>query len=151
MVGLAVAGSGWHSAADAAGSQPIGVTVAVLSNSNCTFNGVGNISASIDVAATSPILSAGYFTFRCIGGGPSPVTYAVTNNNGQHGSSPTALALKNTTSSHTIGYSIGYTAAASVSKNTTHTTSLTATFLPTAFQDALPGTYTDTVVFTINP
>lgn len=151
MFGLAVASSGWQSAVDAAGSQPIGVTVAVLSNSNCTFNGVGNITASIDVAATSAALFPGYFTFRCIGGGPSPVTYGVSNDNGQHGSSPTSLALKNTSSTHTIGYSIGYTAAASVSKNTTHTSSLTATFLPTAFQDAPPGTYTDTVVFTINP
>lgn len=153
MLGLAVAGTGWQPPAEA-GSTPVSVTVAVLSSGNCTFQGAAiGISTTIDAAAPSATLPNGYVFFKCVGGGPGNVSYSIANNAGQNGSSSVSLALKHTVSAtQTIPYAISYTGSASVPKgNITYTTTLAATIQPSAYQNAVPGTYTDSVIFTIDP
>ena len=145
---------GFPVATQAAGTTSVPVNAAVLSKNNCKFQGstavtlaFGNIDPSSAAAATA---SAG-LVIRC-GGSAALATYALTINDGLHGTGPGARRMKHTTLNVFLPYNVSVTpASGTVAKNVNVAIAVNGTVTPANFQDATMGAYGDTLVITLNP
>lgn len=138
--------------AQAADSHTILVNAVLLSKSSCQFiNKNSLVSLTIDPAATSSVSATGTVSFKC-GGTAATASYGVSNNNGQNGSSPTALRMRHsTTLTQYMNYSLSYPISGTAPKNVDTTFTVTVSVAPADFQNVIPGSYADTVMLTIVP
>ena len=145
---------GLPAATQAAGTASVPVNASVLSKNNCKFQGsstatlaFGNVDPSSATAATA---SAG-LVIRCVGSA-ALATYALSINDGLHGSGPGARRMKHASLNVFLPYSVSVTpASGTVAKNVNVAIAVNGTVTPTNFQNANIGSYGDTLVITLNP
>lgn len=146
--------SGFPRATQAAGTASVPVNASVLSKSNCKFQGstavtlaFGNIDPSSATAATA---SAG-LVIRCAGSA-ALATYALSIDDGLHGTGPGARRMKHAALNVFLPYNVSVTpASGTVAKNVDVAIAVNGTVTPANFQDANVGAYGDTLVITLNP
>lgn len=138
--------------AQAGGGHVLTVSAAVVSNSNCRFSASSSsLTVAIDAASTSTASASTSLSFRC-NGGPAIVTWSLSTNSGLYGANPSALRMRHgTASSEYLPYSLTYPASGTAPKNVTQTIPLSMNVAPADFQNALPGSYTDTVTLSLLP
>lgn len=149
---LAAAMATWSAAASAAGSHSIGVTAVVLSASRCRFGGGrSRINLVIDPSSSAPVVGTRSITFRCRGNAPV-ASYAISADNGLYGASPSTMRMRHATSpGNFLHYTLAYPTSGITPRNRRTTINVTATVMPADFQNALMGSYSDTVTLTIVP
>jgi len=138
----------------AADTHGLSVSATVLSKSNCKFNsatatlnfGILNPASTGDATASTSI------TFVCRGSA-ALATYNITQNYGLYNTGPNANRLRNTT---VLTQYLPYTVVlspftATVPKNATQTLTISGTILATDYQNAYLGSYSDTIVLSLNP
>ena len=141
---------------EAAGSHSLTIGATVLSAGNCRFDNAGPTAltfAPIDPSSLANATVSANIAYRCTGGGAAPnLTWSISSNDGlyetgagaprmRHGVDPTRF----------LPYTLNVPASATVPKNTNLNFTVIATVLVADFQNAIAGTYTDTVVLTIAP
>ena len=145
---------GFPMVTQAAGTTSVPVSATVLSKNNCKFQGsksvalaFGNIDPSSAAAATA---SAG-LVIRCAGSA-ALATYALTVDDGLHGTGPGARRMKHATLNVFLPYSVSLTpASGTVAKNIDVAIAVNGTVTAANFQDANAGAYGDTLVITLTP
>jgi spore coat protein U-like protein len=153
LAALAAATVIWPAAAGAAGSHTITVAATVLSADKCSFIGGGStpVNLAIDPSSAAPVAGTASVQFHCVGNAPV-ASYALSADNGLYGASPSTLRMRHATSpGNYLPYTLAFPSGGTVPKNTTSTITVTATVMPADFQDALPGSYSDTVTLTVTP
>lgn len=132
----------------------VSVNATLLSKSNCKFQGSSTPAlafGNINPASNTPATASASLTIRC--GGAAPIaTYTLNHDSGLYGTGPNAKRMKHATLNAYLPYTFTLTpASGSVAKNTNLTITVAGTVSPTSFQDAVVGSYSDTVVVTLNP
>lgn len=145
---------GIASIVNAADTHMVAVTATVLSKSECKFNSktsnlnFGNLDPvnPIDKTTNTSI------TFRCGGSAPS-ATFSVTDDDGLYETGPNANRMRHTTiTTEYLPYSLTLNpTSGTVPKNTDQTLTITGTVKGVDYQDALSGSYSDTVVISVAP
>jgi len=149
-LGLAVS----TTAAHAAGSLPVSIGATVLSASNCKFQ-AGSGSAlsfgSVDPSSGTNATASVTVVVRCGGSAPS-ATYAVTANDGLHSTGPAQRRMRHSaTPTEFLTYSVTSPVSGTIPKNVNTAVVVEGTITPAQFQNAIAGSFTDTVVLTLAP
>ncbi len=138
----------------AAGTHTILVGATVLSASNCRFTNAGPTALSfgtIDPSSTSDKTASASIGFRCSGSAGTAV-YNVTSDDGLYESGPGAARMRHATdTTQFLKYTVNLPQSGAVPKNTNQTLTVTGTVLVADFQNAIAGTFADSVVLTIAP
>ena len=130
----------------------IGATV--LSKNICRFTNAG--PTVLDFGAIDPSsgvnkTATASTTFRCTGSNPM-ATYLITSDDGLYSTGANAPRMRHTVNpANFLPYNIDMPQSGTVPKNTFQTMTVTGTVLVADFQNALVGSYSDTVVLTISP
>lgn len=137
-----------------AASGTITVSAVLLSKSVCKFR---STAAALDFGMLDPgnavdVTANTSLEFRCMGSVPI-ATYAVTDDDGMHETGPNANRMRHL--SVPTGY-LPYSMTVSpdsgtVPKGEYRTLTVSGTVRGPDYRNALPGSYSDTVVITINP
>jgi spore coat protein U-like protein len=145
---------GIASIVNAADTHVVSVTATVLSKSQCKFNSktsnlnFGNLEPAnpIDKTTSTSI------TFRCGGSAPN-ATFSITDDDGLYETGPNANRMRHTTiTTEYLPYSLTLNpTSGTVPKNTDQTLTIAGTVKGVDYQDALSGSYSDTVVISIAP
>lgn len=143
--------------ARAAGTATVAVTATVLSKDSCKFNPSNpHPSATLAFGGIDPSSSANAtatasLTIRCAGSSPT-VWYALSHDSGLYETGVNANRMKHATLNEYLPYSFTLTpSSGTVPKNVDQTIVINGTITPANFQNAAMGTYSDTVVVTVNP
>lgn len=138
----------------AAGTHALAVGATVLSASNCRFADAGPTALSfgtIDPSSTSNKTVSTSIGFRCSGSAGTAV-YSVTSDDGLYESGPGAARMRHATdTTQFLKYTVNLPQSGSVPKNTNQAITITGTVLVADFQNAIAGTFSDSVVLTIAP
>ncbi|HSD61194.1 MAG TPA: spore coat protein U domain-containing protein [Burkholderiales bacterium] len=140
--------------AGAADTKPLAVTTVVLSRSNCQFS--TNAAATLDFGTLNPAGGANAVTSasinaRCIGSANS-ATFLVTRNGGLHGAAGQNQMRHASVTTEFLPYTLAISpSSGTVLKNQVFAVSVTGTILGSNYRSARVGSYSDTVVLTINP
>lgn len=151
LAALLLAGSPPAQAAD---NGSLSVSAVVLSRSVCRFlTGTrtldfGTIDPTSAVNATASVT----VQFWCLGY-RGPTTYAMTANNGLHAAGAGLRRLRHTTAAtEYMAYSLALSpASGTLPWLAAQTVTVSGTIVPTEFQNARFGAYSDTVVLSVNP
>jgi spore coat protein U-like protein len=150
-VALALAGAAPALAAD---SGTLVVNATVLSKSNCKFQSTSTATASfgsIDPSVTSPVTATANLTIKCQGSATT-ASWAITGGDGLYPSGPGQRRMRHaTTTTEFMPYSLNLPASGTVGKGVDYVVTFTATIAPAGFQDAIAGSYSDTVAITLAP
>ena len=140
---------------DAADSNIVSVTATVISRGNCTFR---SRTAALDFGSldpASPIDKSVSTTiiYRCQAQGNRPITFAITDDDGLYETGPDALRMRHTTQpTEYISYSLTLNpTSGTVPKTVEFPLTVTGTVRGIDYQDARIGSYSDTVVVSIDP
>jgi hypothetical protein len=144
-----VAGIGY-----ASDSNVVSVTATVLSKSQCKFNSkTSNLNfGNLDPANPIDKTTSTSITFRCGGSAPN-ATFSITDDDGLYETGPDANRMRHTTiTTEYLPYSLTLNpTSGTVPKNTDQTLTITGKVKGVDYQDALAGSYSDTVVISIAP
>lgn len=138
----------------AADTGVVSVTAVVLSKSQCKFNSntanlnFGNLDPAnpVDKTITTSV------TFRC--GGSAPIaSFSITDDDGLYEAGQDANRMRHIlTTTEFLPYSLTLSpTSGTIPKNTDETLTLTGTVRGADYQDALAGSFSDTVTLTIAP
>ena len=145
---------GIASIVNAADTHMVAVTATVLSKSECKFNSkTSNLNfGNVDPANPIDKTTSTSITFRC-GGSPPSATFSITDDDGLYETGPDANRMRHTTvTTEYLLYSLTLNpTSGTVPKNTDQTLTITGTVKGVDYQDALSGSYSDTVVISITP
>lgn len=136
-----------------AGSRALAAdTATVISKSNCKFSTTTAALAfgTLDPGNPVDVTRTATLTVRC-GGSAANATYLITDDDGLHQSGAERMqhAL---TSTEFLPYSFSYApASATILKNADQTITVTGTVTGANYQNALAGSYSDTVTLTLAP
>lgn len=136
----------------AAGGGTLVVSATVLSKNVCKFSvTAATLSFTIDPSSTGAATASADFVFSCKGSSPV-ATWSISADDGAHPAGAGARRMQHAsdTNEH-IAYSLNLPAGGSVPKNVDYTFTVTGTIAPAAFQDAIAGSYSDTVTLTLTP
>ena len=136
-----------------AGAQTLTISAVVLSKNNCTFRGTTPALdfLAINPASSSPATANVTWTLRC-NGSSAVATWALSAGDGLHSTGPGARRLRHTVSlTEYMAYTLTVPASGSATKNVDTSFTISGSIAPAAFQNALPGSYSDTVVITLTP
>jgi spore coat protein U-like protein len=152
LAALALAGAAV--AAQAADSATLHLSAVVLSKSQCKFNS-GSMAinfGAIDPSSTATYTKSGTITFKCAGSAIL-ASWGVSADNGQHYSSGLAKRQMRhaTVLTEFLPYSLNLPQSGFAIKNVTTTLTVTATITPADYQNAIAGSFTDTVQLTLSP
>ena len=137
-----------------AGAAALSVSATVLSKSQCKFQ---SSAATLDFGTLDPVnptTVTATTTLPIVCNGSAPIaTFQVTGNNGLHGTGSNLYQMENqSVATAFIPYQLSYTpASASISKGNTQTLTITGTIQGAGYKTAVAGTYSDTVVLTVQP
>jgi spore coat protein U-like protein len=155
-IGLRLVAAALIAAAGAvrADSVSMAVSAVVPSKNNCKFS-TGTLSLPFGVLnqlGTGPLSVSATIDFVCNGASPS-ATYSVTASDGANSTGPAARRMANqTTAGSFLPYSLSLApTGGTVAKGTPVTLTATGTLQAADYQNALVGTYQDTVVLTVSP
>jgi len=137
-----------------AANSTITVSAVVLSKSLCKFR---STSAALDFGVLDPgnavdVTMATSLEFRCMGSSPI-ATYAISDDDGMHETGPNTNRMGHL-SVPTEFLPYGMTVSPDsgmVPKGEYRTLTVSGTVRGPDYRNSLPGTYSDTVVITINP
>lgn len=153
LAGTIAASGGRALAVDTA---TVAVAATVLSNSNCRFS-PPNATAALAFGSLDPLNPADVtvttsMVIRCGGSAPN-ATYLITDDDGIHESGPGAQRMQHASVlTEFLPYSFSYAPAnATIARNTDTSITVTGTVTGASYQNALAGSYADTVTLTINP
>ena len=138
----------------AANTYGLFVSATVLSKSNCKFNSATATLnfVSLNPASTGNATASTSITFICRGSAAN-ATYNITQNYGLYNTGPNANRMQNTTVlTQYLPYTVSLSPfTATVPKNATQTLTITGTILATDYENAYVGSYSDTIVISLNP
>lgn len=147
---LTLAAAAISAAAALAGTHTLTITAVVLSKNVCSFRTTGALTITVNPASATPATGSASWVLRC--NGSSPVaTYAMSGGNGQWFSGGTRRVRHDTTTTEFMAYTLDVPVGGSVNRNTDTPFTITASIAPSDFQNALPGSYSDTVLITLTP
>jgi spore coat protein U-like protein len=139
----------------AADSNVVSVTATVISKGNCTFR---SKTAALDFGSldpANPIDKSVNTTiiYRCQAQGNRPITFAITDDHGLYETGPNAPRMRHTTQpTEYLPYSLNLNpTSGTVPKVVDFPLTVTGTVRGVDYQDARIGSYSDTVVITIEP
>jgi spore coat protein U-like protein len=150
---LAAPASSW------AGTATLAVSAVIVSKNNCKFAAgtwpiaiVRNNGTGIDPSLTVTATGTATATFTCKGSS-ALATFTVAANDGTHAAGAGLPRMQHVTAAtEFLRYSLTISpASGSASNGTPVTVTMTASVLSADYQDALPGTYWDTVAVTVSP
>jgi spore coat protein U-like protein len=137
-----------------AGANILTVKAVVLSKNQCKFNSATSALNFGSLDAANPVNKtvATSVVFRCIGSAPN-ATFLITDNDGLYETGLNANRMRHTTvTTQYLPYSLTYNPQTStVPKGVDQTLTISGTVLGVDYQDAYVGSYSDTVVLTIEP
>jgi hypothetical protein len=138
----------------AANTSAIAISVAVLTKNACSFN-TGSQTATlgfpaIDPSSSSNVTASVNLSIRCTGSG-NPVVYSIASNDGLHKLGPGQPQMADTGAAHLLAYTLNTPLSGSVPKNTDSNVTITGTITRAQFANAVPASYTDSVVLTVSP
>jgi spore coat protein U-like protein len=139
--------------AQQAGAQTLSISAVVLSRNSCTFRGTlpALQFVGIDPASASAATASTGWTLRCTGSS-AIATWASTADAGLHSPAPGVRRMRHgTVATEFIEYSLTVPASGTAAKNVDTPYTIGGSIAPGAFQNALPGTYSDTVRVTLTP
>jgi len=138
----------------AADSNVVSVTATVISKSQCKFNSnTATLNfANLDPANPVDTTINTSITFRCGGSAPN-ATFSITDDDGLYETGPDMNRMRHTTiPTEYLPYSLALSpTSGTVPKNTNQTLTITGTVRGVDYQNAAMGSYSDTVVITIEP
>lgn len=139
----------------AADSNSLSVTATVISRGNCTFR---SKTASLDFGSldpANPIDKSVNTTiiYRCQAQGNRPITFTITDDDGLYKTGPNAPRMRHTTQpTQYLPYSLALNpTSGTVPKTTDFPLTVTGTVRGVDYQNAAMGSYSDTVVISIDP
>ena len=145
---------GMASIGNAAGANVVTVSATVLSKSQCKFNSKTSTLNFGDLDPANPVdkTVSTSVTFRCGGSAPN-ATFSITDDDGLYETGPDANQMRHTTiTTEYLAYSLTLNpTSGTVPKNTDQTLTIMGTVRGVDYQDALAGSYSDTVVISITP
>jgi spore coat protein U-like protein len=133
----------------------LNVTATVLSRSLCAFTTGGTPAldfGTLNPLATVPATASTTLTFFCIGF-QGNTTYSVQASNGLYSPGAGLRRMRHATvATSMMGYNLSVTpASGTINWLANQTITVTGSIPVTEFQNARPGTYSDTVVLELNP
>ena len=139
----------------ALGSGSFTVSVVVLSKSNCKFQGSNSATmnfGAIDPSSSSDAVATANFTIKC-GGSAANATFAMAAGDGLWALTPGAQRMRHlTTTTQFLPYSLSFSpSSATIPKNTLQDIVVTGRITPANMQNALAGSFSDTVAITVSP
>lgn len=141
-------------AAQAGGSHVVSVGATVLSKNQCKFTNGGPTVLSfgtIDPSSPATQTAVATTTFRCTGSSAT-ATYSISSDDGLYETGANAPRMRHSVDlTRFLPYTIDLPQSGSAPKNVVQTLTVTGTVLPGDFQNALGGSYFDTVTLTIVP
>jgi len=149
-----IAGLAVCAPAFAGGTHDVQVSATVLSKNICRFTDAGpSVMAfgAIDPSSTSAVVASLSTTFRCTGSDPV-AAYLVSSDDGLNEAGAGQPRMQHTvTAGSYLPYTLDLPQSSSAPRNVVQTLTITGTIPPADFSNALVGTYSDTVVLTIQP
>jgi hypothetical protein len=137
-----------------AGGQSVSVSAVILSNSICRFDNPPTALnfGTLDPANSSDVTVITTTQFRCAGNAPI-AAYAITDDDGLYETAANANRMQHATNPAAyLPYTFSYNPVSGTTpKNVWTTLTITGTVTAVAYQPALVGAYTDTVVLSIVP
>jgi spore coat protein U-like protein len=142
-----------------ASTGTLAVSAVIVSKNNCKFVAgtapvatVMNNGTAIDPSMTVTATGNAAATFSC-NGSSALATFTVDGNDGAHALGPGLRRMRHATvATEFLPYTLAISpSSATVAKGTPVTVSMTASVLSTDYQNALAGTYSDTVTVTVSP
>jgi spore coat protein U-like protein len=124
------------------------ISAFILSNNNCSFSTAASTLSFGDLnpAAPNDVTATATIDFTCRGK-DKDVAYIIKSNDGLYGS-----RLRHTTLDAYLPYTLSLSpTSGTTKKNTTLTLTITGDILGTDFINAFGGSYSDTVVLTVEP
>lgn len=141
----------------AADTGIVSVTATVLSRGNCIFRSkTANLDfGNLDPANPTDKTVSTTITYRCQAQGNSPVTFAVTDDDGLYETGPNALSLRmrhNTQPTVYLSYSLTINpTSGTVPKTQEFPLTITGTVKGVDYENAAMGSYSDIVTISIIP
>lgn len=137
-------------AAALAGTHTLTISAVVMSKNVCSFRTTAALNITVNPASAAPATGSANWVLRC-NGSSLVATYAMGGGNGQWFLSGMRRVRHGTTTTEFMAYTLNVPSGGSVNRNTETPFTITASIDPTAFQNALPGSYSDTVLITLTP
>lgn len=135
-------------------STTVPVTGTVLSKGKCTFNTHGTTInfGTLDPANPVDKTITASIVFRCQANGTAPLVFDIIDNYGLNETAPGRNRMRLAATTDYLNYTFTYTpSSGSTPKNTNVTVTMTGKVFGSDYQDAVPGSYSDTVTMTLNP
>jgi spore coat protein U-like protein len=140
--------------ADATDTSTVTVSATVVSKNQCKFNSATAALAFGNLDAANPTNKTvnTSITFRCMGSSPM-ATFFMSDDDGLYETGPNANRMRHTTiGTEYIPYLFSLSPpSGTVPKNTVQALTITGTVNGVDYENAATGTYSDTVVITLNP
>jgi spore coat protein U-like protein len=144
----------WASLATAAETNLITVTATVISKSQCKFNtSASNIDfGNLDPANPVDKTVNTTITFRCGGSAPN-ATFLISDDDGLYETGSNANRMRHSTNSaEYLPYTLTLSpVSGTVPKNSDQTLTITGKVKGSDYEDAIAGSFSDSVVISINP
>lgn len=140
--------------ASIAASGTLSVSAVVLSASNCKFRpGSGTLLdfGTIDPSSASNKTGSVTMVVRCQGSA-DPATFIVTAGDGLYSTGPALPRMRHTVNVvEFLPYTLNTPISGTIPKGVDTNVVITGTTTPAQFQNAIAGTFADTVVLTLSP
>jgi spore coat protein U-like protein len=137
-----------------ADSQVVSVTATILSKNQCKFKSKTAALSFGDLHPSEPVdrTVAASITFRCVGSAPQ-ATFAITDDDGLYETGPDANQMRHSTdTAEYLPYTLILTpTSGTIPKKADQTLTILGTVKGVDYQNALMGSYSDTVVISIEP
>lgn len=138
----------------ASGSHSLAIGATIVSGGNCRFNDAGPTAlnfGAVDPSSLANATASANIQYRCTGSS-AMVTWAISSNDGLYETGPGAPRMRHTVDpTRFLPYTLNVPASATVPRNTNLNFTAVATIAVADFQNAVAGSYADTVVLTIAP
>lgn len=138
----------------AAGTNTLSITAAVLSKSNCKFKSATSTLdfGTLDPSSPANVNASTTVLFVCNGSAPN-ATFLVSDDDGLFETAPNANQMRHATVlTEFLPYSLTLNpTSATVPKGVDQTLTISGTVTSADFQNALMGTFSDTVIITLAP
>lgn len=141
-----------------ADAQQVNVSTTILSKNKCKFSSNSAVAlnfGAIDPSVSSNVTASVDIGYRCVGSDPV-ANFTLSSDDGNNASAPGEPRMLRAGGSPAnpddlLPYTLDFPSSGSAPKKSDETFTLTGTITPSAFQNVVAGSFTDTVVLTIQP
>jgi spore coat protein U-like protein len=150
----AVLACSWTAPAAFAATGTVTISAVVLSASNCKFRpGSGTLLdfGAIDPSSLTNKTANVTLVIRCQGSA-DPASFVITAGDGNYSTGPGQPRMRHTVNAaEYLGYSLNTPISGTIPKGVDSNVVVTGTVTPAQFQNALAGSFNDTVQLTLSP